>query len=58
VEETGTGVAVDPADGEALLAAVRAAVHGGLPYAPRGLEAYRYPSPARQVAELAERALA
>lgn len=58
IEETGTGVAVDPADAGALLAALRAAVHGGLPYAPRGLDAYRYPAPARQVAALAEGALA
>lgn len=58
VAETGTGVAVDPADGDALLAAVRAAVHGELPYSPRGLDAYRHPAPARQVSALADRALA
>ncbi len=31
---------------------------GTLPYAPRGLDAYRYPAPAERVAELAEPAVA
>ena len=56
VDETGTGVAVDSHDEEAVLAALRAAVSGGLPYAPRGLEPYLYPSPAERVSELAEMA--
>jgi glycosyltransferase involved in cell wall biosynthesis len=58
VEETRTGVAVDPADPDAVLAALRAAVRGELPHAPRDVEAYRYPGPAETVAALAERALA
>ncbi len=57
VEETGTGVAVDPSDGEAVLAALRAAVEGRLRYEPRGLDTYRQPAPARRIAEIAERAL-
>ena len=55
--ETGTGVALDPSDEAGLVAALRAAVSGTLPYAPRGLDAYRYPAPAQRVAELAELAL-
>ena len=56
VTETGTGAAVDSHDEEAVLAALRTAVSGGLPYAPRGLEQYLYPSPAERVSELAEMA--
>ena len=58
VAETGTGVALDPCDDAGLVAALRAAVTGTLPYAPRGLDAYRYPAPAERVAELAELAVA
>jgi glycosyltransferase involved in cell wall biosynthesis len=53
VAETGTGLAVDAADEEAVLEAVRAAVEGRLPYTPRHLDDYVYPSPARRIAELA-----
>jgi glycosyltransferase involved in cell wall biosynthesis len=58
VGETGTGLAVDPAREDDVLAGLRAAAHGELPYAPRGLDAYRYPGPALRVAALAERAIA
>jgi hypothetical protein len=54
VAETGTGVAVDSHDEEAVLAALRAAASGELPYAPRGLERYRHPSPAERVIALAD----
>ena len=54
VGETGTGVAVDSHDEEAVLAALRAAASGQLPYAPHGLERYRHPSPAQRVIELAD----
>jgi glycosyltransferase involved in cell wall biosynthesis len=56
VTETGTGLAVDSDDEGAVLAALRTAVSGALPYSPRGLEQYLYPSPAERVTELAERA--
>ncbi|MBN1528523.1 MAG: glycosyltransferase [Thermoleophilaceae bacterium] len=58
VTETGTGVAVDSRDEEAVAAALRTAASGRLPYAPRGLERYRYPWPAERVSELAEVAAA
>ena len=58
VAETGTGVAVDPSDPNAIVTALRAAVEGRLPYAPRNLGAFRYPKPAMQIAELAELACA
>ena len=55
VTETGTGAAVDSHDEEAVLAALRAAVAGGLPYAaPAVSTQYLYPSPAERVSELAE----
>jgi glycosyltransferase involved in cell wall biosynthesis len=54
VTDTGTGLAVDAADEEAVLAALRRAVSGDLPYTPHGLDDYLYPSPARRVTELAE----
>ena len=57
VKETGTGAAVDLSDGEAVLAALRAAVEGRLRYEPRGLDTYRQPAPALRIAEIAERAL-
>ena len=57
MEETGTGVAVDPSDGEAVLAALRAAVEGRAAVEPRGLDTYRQPAPALRIAEIAERAL-
>jgi glycosyltransferase involved in cell wall biosynthesis len=56
VEETGTGVAVDPSDSDAVLAALRSAVRGELRYEPQGLDAYRQPAPALRIAEIAERA--
>jgi glycosyltransferase involved in cell wall biosynthesis len=57
VEETGTGVAVDPADPEAVLGALRSAVRGELRYEPHGLEDYRQPAPALRIAEIAGRAV-
>ena len=57
VEETGTGVAVDPGDSDAVLSALRATVRGELRYEPRGLDAYRQPAPARRIAEIAQRAM-
>ena len=54
VTETGTGLAVDSDDEGAVLAGLRTAVSGALPYSPRGLDQYRYPSPALRVSELAE----
>jgi glycosyltransferase involved in cell wall biosynthesis len=60
IRETGTGVAVGGGDGAGLRAALAALADGALErdYAPRGLERFRYPGPARAVEELIDRALA
>jgi glycosyltransferase involved in cell wall biosynthesis len=57
VEETGTGLTVDPADPEAIRAALRRAAEGTLPYEPRGLERYLFPAPAEAVAAEVERVI-
>jgi glycosyltransferase involved in cell wall biosynthesis len=56
IEETGTGVAVDPNNGAAVLQAVTDAVDGKLQasYAPRALDRYVYPGPANTLAEVVE----
>jgi glycosyltransferase involved in cell wall biosynthesis len=53
VRETGTGVAVDPGDPDAILDALRAAVRGELHYAPKGLAQFRHPTPSRRIAAIA-----
>jgi glycosyltransferase involved in cell wall biosynthesis len=60
VEETGTGVTMPIDDAEGLAGAFEAALDGKLSerYAPRDLEPYVYPAPARELAELVERTLA
>jgi glycosyltransferase involved in cell wall biosynthesis len=60
VNETRTGLTVRPDDVDAVEAALRRLVHGDLDrvYAPRNVEAYAYPGPAREVSELIERAIA
>jgi glycosyltransferase involved in cell wall biosynthesis len=60
VAETGTGIAVPPHDVEAIATAIRGVLTGELErmYRPRGLEPYRYPSPAGQLAAAVERAIA
>jgi glycosyltransferase involved in cell wall biosynthesis len=57
VTQTGSGVCVSPRDVQAIAAQLRQALAGGLAesYAPRGLEAYRYPAPAERMAALAAR---
>jgi glycosyltransferase involved in cell wall biosynthesis len=60
VEETGTGVTLPMDDPEGLARAFEAALDGNLTqrYSPHDLDRYVYPAPARQVAELIERAIA
>jgi glycosyltransferase involved in cell wall biosynthesis len=60
VEETATGVAVDPDDAEGIERALRRLAAGELAasYAPRELERFRYPAPARRMADALEEALA
>lgn len=60
VTETATGVVVAPDDQAAIAAALRTALSGDLRkrFSPRGLEAYRYPAPAEQMAGAIERAIA
>lgn len=59
VRETRTGVTVPPDDEAAIVEALRQAASGKLvnSYAPRGLEAYRFPGPAEAVHIEVERAL-
>jgi glycosyltransferase involved in cell wall biosynthesis len=59
VEETGTGVTVPPDDVDAIENALRRVADGGLAdaYAPRNLEAYTYPGPAKAMAEVVEDAI-
>lgn len=59
VRATGTGVVVDPSDAAAIAAALRAAIAGELAgaYAPRGVDAYRFPGPAKAMAEAIEAAI-
>jgi len=59
VRETGTGVAVPSGSPEAIRAALDALADGSLEaaYAPRGLERFRYPGPARAIEALVERAV-
>jgi glycosyltransferase involved in cell wall biosynthesis len=60
VEETGTGLTIRMEDAEGLTRAFEAALDGKLSerYSPHNLDPYVYPAPARQVAELVERAVA
>ena len=60
VEETGTGLTMPVDDAAGLAEAFEAALDGKLSerYAPHDLEPYVYPGPARQMAELVERAIA
>ncbi len=59
VTETGTGIAVPPADIGAIVAALRLVVSGQLArdYAPHGLGEYTYPQPAERMAEVIEEAI-
>lgn len=59
VRETGTGVVVPADDREAIAAALGRALSGELAgsYAPRGLERYVYPEPARRMGEALELAV-
>jgi glycosyltransferase involved in cell wall biosynthesis len=59
VQETGTGVAIAPEDGDGIVSALEHVVDGTLAagYAPRGLDRYIYPGPAEEVAQLVERVL-
>jgi glycosyltransferase involved in cell wall biosynthesis len=59
VEETGTGLTFPMDDPEGLARAFEAALDGNLTerYSPHDLDPYVYPAPARQVAELVERAI-
>ena len=59
VTETGTGIAVPPADIDAIVAALRLVVSGQLArdYAPHGLGEYTYPQPAERMAEVIEEAI-
>jgi len=59
IRETRTGLTVPPDDVDAAEAALRRLIGddpGGF-YAPRNVEAYAYPGPAREVSELIERAI-
>jgi glycosyltransferase involved in cell wall biosynthesis len=60
VEETGTGMTVDPGDPDAVADALRAVLDGKLAesYGPRDLERYLYPAPAVAMEEQIERAIA
>jgi glycosyltransferase involved in cell wall biosynthesis len=60
VHETRTGVTVAPQDVESITAALASAIDGELErgYSPRGLEPYRYPTPAETMADAIERAIA
>lgn len=60
VRETRTGIAVPPDNVDAIVAAIRQAASGELAraYAPRGLEQFTYPGPAKKMAELVEEAIA
>lgn len=60
VRETGTGVAVPPGDVDAIARELVRVVRGQLErvFAPRGLERYRYPTPAAAMAEAIEQAIA
>ena len=59
VTETGTGVAVPPADIGAIVAALRLVASGELAcnYAPRNLNEYTYPQPAERMADVIEDAI-
>jgi glycosyltransferase involved in cell wall biosynthesis len=60
VEETGTGLTIRMDDSDGMAGAFEAALDGKLAerYSPRNLDPYVYPAPARQMAELVERAIA
>jgi glycosyltransferase involved in cell wall biosynthesis len=60
VTETGTGVCVPPDDVEAIERVLEQVLDGSLGerYTPQGLERYRYPAPALQVATLLDSAVA
>ena len=60
ITETRTGFTVRPDDVDAVEAALRHLIHGDLDrvYAPRNLQAYAYPGPAREISELIESAIA
>ena len=59
VTETGTGIAVPPADVAAIVAALRRVASGELArgYTPRNLGEYTYPRPAERMAEVIEEAI-
>jgi glycosyltransferase involved in cell wall biosynthesis len=59
VRETRTGLTVPPGDVDAIEAALHRVLNDDLDgiYAPRNVEAYAYPGPAREVSELIERAI-
>jgi glycosyltransferase involved in cell wall biosynthesis len=59
IQETRTGVTVAPGDHAGLVAALRELALGRLggSYAPRDLERFTYPGPARELAALAEEAI-
>lgn len=59
VEETGTGITVDPDDVDGVATAVASLARGDLGerYAPRDLERYIYPSPADATAAAVEQAI-
>ena len=60
VRETNTGVTVSPDDVDAIAEALRKVASGQLAacYAPRNLEQFAYPGPAKAMAELVESAIA
>jgi len=58
VEATSTGLAIPASDPDVIAAALRRAARAELPYAPRDLERFTYPGPARAVEALVEEALA
>lgn len=58
VAETGAGLVVSPDDPDAVADALALAAGGGLPYAPRGLDAYRMPAVARAMSTAVASAVA
>ncbi len=60
VQETGTGITVDPDDVEAIAHALRKVVTGEIEaeFKPKDIERYMYPAPAQTMEELIEEAIA